>query len=256
MKINIDTESGLVVCSSADGQTKQFPLYSKEGLKAVSEIWLKQEWNQAHWKSFSWLGFQIYQFPVDLLRLQEIVFRIKPDVIVETGVHQGGSAIFFASLCGHIGKGRVISIDISIPHSVREAVEGNPYGKSITLLEGDSASPEIVSQVRERIGKNEKTFFFFDSDHSKAHVLRELTAYADMVPVGAYMVATDGVMRSLHDVPNGQKEWLNDNPASAAKDFVRANSNFVLQRPPALYGEEHVIEDLTYWPDAWLKRIS
>ncbi len=254
MKISIDTEKSTLEFSLPNGQLNIVPLYSTEGFKAVSEVWLKQEWNQLHWQSFSWFGFQIWQFPEDLLRLQEVVTTLKPDVIIETGVNRGGSAIFFASMCRLLGNGRVISIDIQIPVDVRQAVEQSSFSDLITLIEGDSASEEVVSQVKSLIGKDERTFIFLDSDHSKAHVLRELQAYSGMVTSGSYIVATDGVMQSLTDTPYGRKEWADDNPSAAARAFLASNPEFIIQRPKALFGDQYVIDSLTYWPDAWLYR--
>lgn len=232
----------------------QIPLYSAEGFKAVSDIWLKQEWNQLHWQSFSWFGLQIWQLPEDLLRLQEVVVAVKPDVIVETGVSRGGSAIFFASMCRLLGKGRVISIDIHIPDDVRQAVEQSPFSDLITLIEGDSASAEVFAQVRSQIGEDERVFVFLDSDHSKAHVLRELHAYSGLVTPGSYIVATDGVMQSLTDTPYGHKEWAEDNPAAAAREFSVSHPEFIIKRPTALFGDQYVVESMTFWPDAWLYR--
>jgi cephalosporin hydroxylase len=254
MKLTIDTVENTVYTHNADGEDTVVPVYSKEGFKLLSDIWLKQEWNQLHWQSFSWFGFQIWQLPEDLLRLQEVVAMLAPDVIVETGVNRGGSAIFFASLCRLLGKGRVISIDIQIPAEVRHAVEQSPFSELITLIEGDSASPEVVSLVRDNIGMDEKVFVFLDSDHSKAHVLRELHAYSDLVTPGSYIVATDGVMQSLTDTPYGRKEWLVDNPAAAAREFAASSPEFSIKRPTALFGDEYIIESMTYWPDAWLYR--
>jgi cephalosporin hydroxylase len=255
MELCIDTEKGLLKFIQPNGQAGAVPLYSAEGFKAVSEVWLKQEWNQLHWQSFSWLGFQIWQFPEDLLRLQEVVATLKPEVIVETGVNRGGSAIFFASLCRLLGKGRVVSIDIRIPPEVRHAVEHSPFSDLITLIEGDSTAPEVVAQVRDKIGKDDTVLVFLDSDHAKAHVLRELQAYSGLVTPGSYIIAADGVMQSLTDTPYGCKEWAEDNPAAAAREFAASHPEFAIQRPTALFGNQYVVESMTFWPDAWLYRL-
>lgn len=209
-----------------------------------------------HWQSFSWLGFQIWQLPEDLQRLQEVIVTLKPDVIVETGTKHGGSSIFFASMCRLLGKGRVISIDIHLPVEVRRAVEEGPFSDLITLIEGDSVSAEVVGRVKFLIGKDEKVFVFLDSDHSKAHVLSELYAYSDLVALGGYIVATDGIMQSLADTPLGQKKWIEDNPAAAAREFAASSPEFEIKRPTALFGEEYIVEGMTFWPDGWLKRVS
>jgi len=252
MKITIDTEENSILTLDGNGKKTLTPIYSQEGFKMLSSVWLKQEWNQLHWQSFSWLGFQIWQFPEDLLRLQEVISELKPDVIIETGVNRGGSAIFFASMCRLLGAGRVISIDIRIPADVRQAVEKSPFSELITLVEGDSVSDEVIDAVRGKVLENEKVFAFLDSDHAKEHVLRELNAYSSLVTPGSYIVATDGIMRHLADTPRGLNEWVEDNPASAAREFVKNNPAFKIQRPKPLFGDQYVIEELTYWPDAWL----
>jgi cephalosporin hydroxylase len=256
MKLIIDTEKSTLERIQPNGQTNIVPLYSAEGFKAVSDVWLKQEWNQLHWQSFSWFGFQIWQLPEDLQRLQEVIVTLKPDVIVETGVKHGGSSIFFASMCRMLGKGRIISIDINIPADVRHAVEQGTFSDLITLIEGDSVSAEVVGQVKLLIGKDEEVFVFLDSDHSKAHVLRELHAYSDLVTPGGYIVATDGVMQSLANTPSGREDWIEDNPAAAAREFAASSPEFEINRPTALFGEQYVVEGMTFWPDAWLKRVS
>ncbi|MFZ5569096.1 MAG: CmcI family methyltransferase [Thermodesulfobacteriota bacterium] len=255
MKIRIDTAANSMVVEE-DGVVETLDLFSREGLEKMTGLWIKQQWNAANWRSLSWLGFPIWQLPDDMIRLQESLFRIQPDVIVETGVNQGGSAIFFASLCRLLGKGRVISIDVHIPESVRKAVAESPYGEAITLIQADSAAPDTVRKVRDLIRPGERTFVFLDSDHSRAHVLRELNAYAGLVSVGSYIVAADGVMRILSDTPEGAAHWREDNPAAAAREFAALNPNFIIQRPAALYGEEYVIRNLTYCPDGWLLRRS
>lgn len=255
MKLTVDTEKNTITYLSDGNAETQVPVYSQEGFKLLSDIWLKQEWNQLHWQSFSWFGLQIWQLPEDVMRLQEVIAAVKPDVIVETGISRGGSAVFFATMCRLLGKGRVISIDIHIPAEVRQAVERSPFSDLITLIEGDSASPEVVSRVKSLIGPNESAFVFLDSDHSKRHVARELDAYSGLVSPGSYIVATDGVMQSLIDTPYGKPEWTEDNPAAAAREFAASHPEFVLKRPTALFGDQYVIESMTFWPDAWLCRL-
>ena len=196
------------------------------------------------------------QLPEDLLRVQEVIANLRPDLIVETGVKRGGSAIFFASLCRLLGQGRVISIDIDIPPEVSTAIAASPLGDLVTLIQGNSVAPEIVARVKAAIKPGEKVLVFLDSDHGKAHVLAELYAYGDLVTPGSYIVATDGVMRSLAHTPQGRAEWSDDNPAAAAQDFAAARDDFILERPPARFRDECQLEELSFWPDAWLKRLD
>lgn len=251
----IDTDERTIHTVGENGGERMVPLYSREGFRLVSRVWLKQEWNQLHWQSFSWFGFPIWQFPDDLLRLQEAIVDLKPDVIVETGVNRGGSAIFFATMCRLMGKGRVISIDITIAAELRERIARSPFGDLVTLIEGHSTSSEVFEQVRQRVGVGKKVVVFLDSDHSRTHVARELACYSTLVSPGSYIVAADGVMQYLDDTPWGKKEWVDDNPSAAAREFAASHPEFVIRRPPALFGEKHVIKELTYWPDAWLYRL-
>ena len=196
------------------------------------------------------------QLPEDLLRVQEVIADLQPDLILETGVKRGGSAIFFASLCRLLGRGRVISIDIDIPPAVSAAVAASPLQDLITLIQGNSVAPAIVARVKAAVQPGEKVLVFLDSDHGKTHVLAELYAYGDLVTPGSYIVATDGVMRCLADTPQGRPEWSDDNPAAAALDFAAARDDFILERPPARFRNECQLEELSFWPDAWLKRLD
>lgn len=255
MEYQIDVEAGTIRCPATGQEEQVVDFYSMAGLRLLSALWVKQEWQLLHWQSFSWLGFQIWQLPEDLLRLQEVVFRIAPDVIIETGVQRGGSTVFFASLCRLLGKGRVVSIDIRIDAEVRQALDACPFADLITLIEGDAVAPGIVARVKAEVSPTDKVLVFLDSNHTKAHVLAELHAYGDLVTPGSYAVATDGVMQFLAATPMGRREWEWDNPAAAAREYAASRPDFVIERPTALYRDDRVIQELTYWPDAWLLRL-
>ncbi len=251
MKVEIDTEAGRIVI---DGRAK--PLYSDEGFRIVSDLWLKVGWSQKYSYTFSWLGVPIIQLPEDMIRYQEVIARVRPDVIVETGVAHGGSAIYSASLCRLLGKGRVIAIDIEIRPRNRAAIESHALGDLITLIEGSSTAPAVVEAVRAAIHPGETVLVVLDSNHSHAHVTNELAAYAPLVTPGSYIVATDGVMRDLTDVPSGARHWDVDNPARAARDFAERHPEFILEPPPRLFSEATFAGEITYWPDAWLRRLG
>lgn len=259
MRYLIDTEDESILCLPAgagpeDAHASRLPFYSREAFKLLSGLWRRQEWHLEHWQSFSWLGFPIWQLPEDLLRIQELIVTLRPEVILETGLKYGGSAIFFASLCRLLGQGRVVSVEVQIPARVRDALAASPWGAGITLIEGNSIDPQVVARVRADIGAAKRVLVFLDSDHSKAHVLGELQAYADLVTPGSYAVVTDGVMRDLADTPRGRPQWRDDNPAAAAAEFAARHPEFVLERPRALSHDECVLPELSFWPDAWLRR--
>src|SRR6266850_5174167 len=139
MKLTIDTEAKSLRLEN-DGQERDIPLYSDEAFEVISDQWLKVGWNQKYPYTFSWLGRPIIQAPEDIVRTQEVIYRVKPDVLIETGVAHGGSLILYASLFKAIGKGRVVGVDIEIrPHN-RRAIESHPLASYITLVEGDSTS--------------------------------------------------------------------------------------------------------------------
>ncbi len=255
MRIVIDTEDGSIRVSAPGGESV-CPLYSREGFAILSREWLKVGWNLGHWRGFSWLGFQLQQLPEDVMRLQEVVCRLKPDVIVETGVFEGGSSILFASLCELNGKGRVVSVELEVRPGLRESLAAHPLGRRITLVEGDSCSPQVFERVAREASGTGTVMVFLDSDHRKAHVAAELALYSPLVTEGSYIVAADGVMRVLAGTPHGEASWTEDNPATAAREFAAAHPEFVLQPPAPLFATEADSGELTYFPDAWLQRTG
>jgi len=255
MKLTIDTEARTVACEDADG-TSQHPLYSREAFSELSKVWIQVGWALKHIYSFTWMGRPIIQLPEDMVRAQEVIYRVKPDVIIETGVAHGGSLIFYASLFKMMGNaGRVIGVDIEVrPHN-RAAIEAHELSPSISLVEGSSIDPTIVERVRSMIKPGEKVLVLLDSNHTKAHVAAELEAYAPMVTAGSYIVATDGLMQYLDNVPRGKPEWKDDNPTAAAREFAARHAEFELQEPPPfVFNEGEVREHITHWPGAWLMR--
>ena len=254
MKLQIDTVKKVLV-QSEDSDHKEIPLYSKEAFDLLSELWLKVGWNQKYPYTFSWMGRPVIQNPEDLVRTQEAIYQVKPTIIVETGVAHGGSLIFYASLFKAMGiDGRIIGVDIEIrPHN-RKAIEEHELFPYITLIEGSSVDPKIVAEVESLVTPNDRVLVILDSDHSKNHVTAELKAYQHLVSKGSYIVATDGSMEILHDVPRGSSEWIHDNPSEAAREFAASNSEFEIVQPDWPFNESELDKNITHWPDAWLLR--
>jgi len=253
MRIVIDTTEKTL--TTADG--RHFDLYGKEAFELISDLWLKTSWNQKYSYTFTWLGRPIIQHPEDLVRLQEVIFAIRPDVIIETGVAHGGSLIFYASLLKAIGsKGRVVGIDIEIRPQNRQAIETHELASYITLIEGDSINPEIVARARGFVRAGDNVMVILDSNHAKAHVVRELEAYAPLVSLGSYIVATDGIMGLVHDTPRGNPKWNSDNPTYAAREFAARHPNFAVEEPKWRFNESKLDRTITAWPGAWLKRVG
>ncbi|MDX2102038.1 MAG: hydroxylase [Alphaproteobacteria bacterium] len=254
MKLTIDTTAQTV---ERDGAL--LPLYSREAFELLSDLWVKVGWNEKYSYTFTWFGRPVIQLPEDMIRMQEVIWQLKPDLIIETGVAHGGSLIFYASLLKAIGNGgRVIGIDIEVrPHN-RAAIEQHPLGGAIELVIGSSIAPETVETVRQRLGDAKTVLVILDSNHYRDHVRAELEAYCGFVSPGSYIVATDGLMQSLADVPRGQAGWETDNAVEAVRGFLAGRSDFVLERPGFHFNESALDHTRmpTHWPDAWVKRIA
>ena len=254
MKLTLDTEQKTLSLDD-NGQTETVPLYSDRAFDLISEQWLKVGWNQRYSYTFSWMGRPVIQLPEDIVRIQEVLYQVKPDVVIETGVAHGGSLILYASLFKAMGKGRVIGVDIEIrPHN-RKGIETHELGGLITLIEGSSTATSTLEQVRSHLKPGETVLVILDSDHSKGHVAAELEAYQALVTPGSYLVATDGIMKDLHDVPRGRPEWTWDHPTAAAAEFAQAHPEFVLEQPAWLFNESGLSRNLTHWPGAYLRRL-
>lgn len=249
--IQIDTENSIVI---KDGN--KYDIGSQEAFKIISEVWLRSGWDAKYVYSFAWMGRPVIQLPEDMIRTQEVIFDIQPDVIIETGVAHGGSLIFYASLCKAMEKGKVIGIDIEIRSHNRKAIEEHFLFPYITLLEGSSTDSNIIAEAKKQIGSNDKVLVLLDSNHTYEHVLNELRAYSQMVSLGSYIVATDGIMENLVGAPRSKPDWATNNPKKAAEQFVKENSNFIIEEPNFPFNEGVITERVTYWPSAFIKRIK
>jgi cephalosporin hydroxylase len=159
-------------------------------------------------------------------------------------------------LCRLLGRGRVIGIDVEIrPHN-RSAIEEHPLFDLITLVEGSSTDPEVVTRVEGDVAGAETVLVLLDSAHTKAHVRAELEAYAPLVTVGSYVVVMDGIMQLVAGVPRAGERWDVDNPVTAIEEFVAANPSFVVQQPSWEFNESELRENVTHWPSGYLRRIA
>ena len=253
MNLTIDNDAQILRLTEA-GASREIPLYSPEAFERISREWVRLGWALHTYYTFSWFGRPILQLPEDLVRLQEVVYRLKPDVIIETGICDGGSLLFHASLFEAIGKGRVIGVDIQVREGTRTSFGSHPLAHRIAMIEGDSIASSTVEQVRAMIQPGETVMAILDSDHTRAHVLGELEAYAPLITTGSCIVAADGIMRDLADVPGGDMSWIHDNPASAAHDFAAKHPEFEMRQPEWISSVSPLRSNVTYWPDGWLWR--
>jgi cephalosporin hydroxylase len=257
--MNIDQKNNQLI--KDDGSVVK--LYSKEGFKAISDLWLTIGWDQKYLYSFSWMGRPIIQNPEDMIRMQEVIYSIKPDYIIETGIAHGGSLVYYASLLHTMGNGRVVGVDIEIrPHN-RKKIEDHKLFDLIDLVEGSSTDTSILKQVDNIVGNDKKIIVILDSAHDYNHVLNELKLYSKFVSKGSYIVVTDGSQEYLHKTPRAKRDypvyvdtWEKNNPKKAAEKFVSENQNFEIVEPKFIFNEGNIDFRVTHWPSAFVRRIE
>lgn len=204
-------------------------------LKNLSNQWITHPGLLRYSYHFSWLGRPIIQYPQDIIAMQEIIWKVKPDIIIETGIAHGGSLIFYASmlelleLCGNTSHSKIIGIDIDIRAHNKKAIIEHPLylrGK-IHMLQGSSIDPLLIAKVVNIAQKHEKILVILDSNHTHEHVLSELEAYAPLVSRGSYCVVFDTIVEQMPENAYPQRRWgRGDNPASAVAEFLKSHSEF------------------------------
>ena len=218
---------------------------------------LSIEWNRKvnkynYFHNFEWMGRPIIQAPQDLVALQEIIWNVKPDLIIETGIAHGGSLIFHASMMEMMGiDGQVLGIDIDIrDHNWGEIIR-HPMYKRITLLEGSSIDGKIVSKVHEFANNKKNILVCFDSNHTHDHVLNELNFYAQLVTKGSYCIVFDTGIEDMPEEDSADREWgPGNNPKTAVWEFLKTNKHFEIDKTI----ENKIM--ITAAPDGYLKRVK
>jgi len=206
--------------------------------------------------NFSWLGRPIIQYPQDIIAMQEIIWSVKPDLIIETGIAHGGSLIFSASMlelnaaCGGPDDAEILGIDIDIrPHN-RVAIETHPMAKRITMIQGSSIENEIIKQVKNRAAGKQRILVCLDSNHTHEHVLAELNAYAALVSVGSYCVVFDTIIEDMPGEMFPDRPWgQGNNPKTAVREFLINHPEFEIDKSI----QNKLL--ITVAPDGYLKRI-
>ena len=219
----------LIKISTSEGE-REIDIYSPEGFDVVANLWTRANWQRKLSYEVTWLGISIIQLPEDILMVQELIWKNRPDVIVESGVAHGGALILYASLLELLGRGRVIGVDIEIRKYNRLAIESHPSSRRIALIEGSSTDKATFEAVRTRIQPSESVMVMLDSNHTRDHVRAELELYAPLIGPGGYMVVFDEVMPMVADAPNGKPSWDLDNPLEAVRDFLTAHPDFEVDR--------------------------
>ncbi len=206
--------------------------------------------------NFSWLGRPVIQYPQDIVAMQELIWTVQPDLIVETGIAHGGSLIFSASMlelnaaCGGPADARVLGVDIDIRAHNREAIEAHPMSRRIQMIQGSSVAPEIVAQVVAAAAGKQRVLVCLDSNHTHAHVLAELEAYAPLTTVGSYCVVFDTIVEDLPAEMYPDRPWgPGNNPKTAVHAYLKAHPEFVIDKRV-----DHKLL-VSVAPDGYLKRV-
>ena len=195
--------------------------------KKLSQRWFDISLKYEYPYHFTWLGRPIIQYPQDILIVQELIWKIKPDLVIETGIARGGSLIFTASILELIGKGNVIGIDVDIRKHNREEIEKHPMFKRIKMIEGSSIDKKIVKKIFKLAERKKKILVLLDSSHTHSHVLEELKSYSPLVNKGSYVVVFDTVLEDMPKNSFPNRPWdKGDNPNTAVKEFVKKSNRF------------------------------
>ncbi len=223
----------------------------------VSRDWLVAATDHKYSYHFTWLGRPIIQLPQDILAMQELIWTVQPDLIVETGIAHGGSLVFSAAMlelnasCGGPWDAEVLGIDIDIRSHNRSAIEAHPMARRISMVEGSSVDPHVVDQVRDRAKAADRVLVCLDSKHSHEHVLAELEVYAPLVTLDSYCVVFDTVIEQLPEEVHPDRPWgPGDNPMTAVTAFLDRHPEFQI---------DHMIDAklaLSCVPNGYLRRVS
>lgn len=198
-----------------------------DALKSAAQAFNLESNKRQYSYNFSWMGRPIIQYPQDMIAMQEIIWQVQPDLIIETGIAHGGSILFYASILELIGKGEVLGIDIDIRDHNRREIENHPMYKRVQMIQGSSIEEETVKKVSE-IAKGKQTVLVaLDSNHTHDHVMKELEYYAPFVTAGSYCVVFDTIVEDLPDDYLPGRPWRKgDNPKTAVSDFLKTNPQF------------------------------
>jgi cephalosporin hydroxylase len=236
-------------------------------LQSLSRVWLRQISAHKYSHNFSWFGRPIIQVPQDIVAMHELIWAVKPDLIIETGIAHGGSLIFSASMLALLDycdatesgnvldpkqpKRRVLGIDIDIREHNRQAIEAHPMANRIDMIQGSSIAEEIITQVH-NIAKNyQKILVCLDSNHTHEHVLAELEAYAPLTSKGSYCCVFDTLIEDMPDDMFPNRPWgKGNNPKTAVHEFLKTHPEFEIDK-----SIEHKLL-ITVAPDGYLKRVD
>lgn len=226
-----------------------------EKLKKMSLEWMLHADKYKYTYNFTWMGRPIIKFPSDIIVQQEIMWKLKPDLIIETGIAHGGSIIFSASMIEMMGiEGEIVAVDIDIRKHNRKLIENHPMFNRITMYEGSSVDPKIIDKVKEHTKNKKCVMVILDSNHTHKHVLEELMVYSPLVTVGSYCILPDTFIEFFpagYSSNHNKRPWdVGNNPYTAMKAFLKKNNNFLIDRD--LSNKAMITETI----DGYLKKVS
>jgi cephalosporin hydroxylase len=241
--------------------------YPDSSISEAAKVFMLESTQPKYSYNFSWLGRPIIQYPQDMVAMQELIWEVKPDLIIETGIAHGGSLIMNASLlamleyCESIELGeqldpkkpkrRVLGIDIDIREHNRLAIEAHPMSNRIDMIQGSSIAPEIIAKVKKYAKKYNRILVSLDSNHTHDHVLAELKAYAELTSAGSYCVVFDTIVEDLPDDFYPGRTWgPGDNPKTAVWEYLKTHPEFEIDK-----SIQHKLL-ITVAPDGYLKRVA
>ncbi len=226
-------------------------LSQNKKLKKLAIDFFIDSWKSKYSYNFNWLGRPIIQYPQDIIAMQEIIWEVKPDLIIETGIAHGGSLIFYASMLELIGKGEVLGIDIDIREHNRKEIEKHKMFKRIKMIEGSSTDEKLIKKVEKIVKKHKKVMVCLDSLHTHEHVLKELELYSPLVTKGSYLVVFDTAIEDMPDDMFPDRPWgKGNNPKTAVWEFLKTNDRFVIDKDI----ENKLL--ITVAPDGYLKCVK
>ena len=226
-------------------------------LQASASAFMRASTTPKYSYNFSWLGRPIIQYPQDIVAMQELIWSIQPDLIIETGIAHGGSLILSASIlelnaaCGGSQDAEVLGIDIDIRDHNKEAIEAHPMSKRISMIQGSSIAPDIIKQVKAKTAGKQRVLVMLDSNHTHEHVLAELEAYAPLTSVESYCVVFDTIVEDVPAEMFPDRPWgPGDNPKTAVWEYLKTHPEFEIDKQM-----DHKLL-ISVAPDGYLKRVG
>jgi cephalosporin hydroxylase len=200
---------------------------NNDQLKNAAAVFLQESINSEYSYNFSWMGRPIIQYPQDMIAMQELIWKLQPDLIIETGIAHGGSILFYASILELIGKGEVLGIDIDIRQHNKDAILNHPMSKRVKMIEGSSTGNEVLEKVKTAAEGKQVIMVCLDSNHTHQHVLEELRLYSPFVTSKSYLVVFDTIVEDLPAGTVQKRPWdIGDNPKTAVFEFLKENTAF------------------------------